>query len=237
MAHFFAMSALSPLAVEARRLDADRFLCALAAPAPMREGLFALLAFDGDLARIRGRAKEPALRHLRLAWWRQTLEAILEGHPPPRQPVAEALGAAIGRHNLSGALFERLVDGRESDLADEAPADAEFLAAATGGTLARLMLEVLDVREGPAVDAAQLVGTAYALTEQLRAGRAPADVGEVARHRLVEARHLLPRPPKVALPVLLPAVFVDERLRRPERRERGAWPVIRLVLAAWRHRF
>lgn len=231
------MSALSPLAAEARRCDSDRFLCALAAPAPMRESLFALLAFDADLVRIRSRAKEPALRHLRLAWWRQTLEAILEGHPPPRQPVAEALGAAIARHDLSGALIGRLLDGRESDLADEPSADAESLAEATGGTLARLMLEVLDIREGPAVEAAHLVGTAFALTEQLRAGRASADAGEAARNRLAEARHLLPHPPEVALPALLPAIFVDERLRRPERRERGAWPVIRLVVAAWRHRF
>jgi phytoene synthase len=231
------MSHLSPCALEARRLDNDRFLCALAAPAGKREALFALLALDGELAGIRSRAKEPLLRRMRLAWWRETLESVVAGAPAPRHPVAEALAAAVRTHDLSGESIRGLLDAREDDLDDEPHPDPEALAAATGAPLARLMLEVLGFRDGPVVAAATGVATAHSLADQCRAGRAPPALAETAASHLKEARRLLPRPPKAALPALLPAILIESRLRRPPWAGRGAWPLIRLVLAAWRGRF
>jgi len=145
--------------------------------------------------------REPMMGLMRLQWWRDALEGIYGG-TPRRHEVIAPLAAAIRDHRLERRLLDRLIDAREADMDPAPPADLAALedyAAATSGTLIRLVLAVLagngEVPPG-ARDAAEAIGTAWALTGLVRAvpfhararrlylpqaviGRAGLDVGQL----------------------------------------------------------
>lgn len=154
-----------------RRYDPDRFLTALFAPAERREDLFALYAFNHEIAKTREVVSEPLLGRIRLQWWREALDEIYAGRLR-RHEVAEPLAAAIGRHTLPRAPFDRLIDARELDLEEGAPATLaalESYAEATGGALVELALHILGAAEPAALAAGRRAGTAWALTGLARA--------------------------------------------------------------------
>src|SRR5262245_21470253 len=159
------------LAARARARDFDRYLTALFAPAECRPALFALIAFNDEIARVREAVTQPILGQIRLQWWRDALAQIYSGKPPAHD-VAQALAAAVTNSGLDRALLERMIDARESDLALEPPAHIEGLlsyASDTSGGLVELMLQSLGVAgEGPE-QAGRSVGTAYALVGLIRA--------------------------------------------------------------------
>jgi NADH dehydrogenase [ubiquinone] 1 alpha subcomplex assembly factor 6 len=165
-------SGLSPVAALVRRHDRDRFQTALFAPPPAREALFALYAFNYEIARVRESVREPMLGQIRLQWWREALDAAYAGTTPRRHEVVEPLTAAIGAHGLSRAHFDRLVDSRERDLDPASPptlAALEDYAAGSSAPLIRLALEVLGAVTPEAEAAAHEIGIAYALTGFIRA--------------------------------------------------------------------
>ena len=173
---------LSPVGAIARAADYDRYLSTLFAPAGSREALFALIAFNHEVARIPEVVSEPMLGRIRLQWWRETLEAIHADEPTRRHEVAVPLAAAIRAHGLDRAAFERLLDARESDLEPQVPPDLAALeryAAATGGSLAALMLQAAGTGETAALEAAGQVGTAWAMIGTLRAAPRAAAQGRV----------------------------------------------------------
>ncbi len=162
---------LSYCAVEVRRHDPDRFLCALFAPADRREDLFALCAFSLELARVREQVSEPMLGRIRLQWWRDAVEEIYSGIPR-RHAVIQPLHAAVKRYGLDRALLDRMIDAREADMDGKPPRDLAALegyADGTAGALAALSLAVLGVADEPAGRAARHVALAWALTGLLRA--------------------------------------------------------------------
>jgi phytoene synthase len=61
---------LSAVAELVRRHDRDRYMTALFAPAARREALFALYAFNYEIARVREAVTQPTLGQIRLQWWR-----------------------------------------------------------------------------------------------------------------------------------------------------------------------
>src|SRR6516164_4077804 len=113
---------LSAVAALVRRHDRDRFQTALFAPAGRREALFALYAFNYEIARVRETVREPMLGRIRLQWWREVIEAAYDGKPTRKHVVAEPLTAAIREHGLTHGEFDRLIDARELDLEDTPPA-------------------------------------------------------------------------------------------------------------------
>lgn len=162
---------LSPCANIVAKQDNDRYLTALFAPPDQREGLFALYAFNHEVAKTREVVTEPTLGLIRLQWWRESIEGAYAG-TPRRHEVVEPLAAAIAAQAPDRALFDRLIDGREADLDDTSPADMECLinyAQVTGAPLVRLACQMLGVRDEAVMEAATLVGTAWALTGILRA--------------------------------------------------------------------
>ena len=162
---------LSDCARQVRRFDHDRFLTALFAPADRREALFALYAFNLEVAKTREVVTEPLLGQIRLQWWRDSLSAAYRGAPPQHEvlvPLAEAI-AAFG---LTSASFDQLIDARQADLEETAPPDLaalEAYAEGTAGPIQSLALEILGVRDGPALEAARRVAVASAVTGLLRA--------------------------------------------------------------------
>jgi NADH dehydrogenase [ubiquinone] 1 alpha subcomplex assembly factor 6 len=160
------------LAAGLRQHDRDRYQTALFAPAERRNALFALYAFNYEVARIRESVREPMLGLIRLQWWRDALDEIYAGKPVRRHEVTVPLADAIAAHGLSKAPFAALLDARAQDM-EEAPPESltalESYAGATSGSLMQLALEVLGVRDAKAMAAGRSIGIAYALAGLLAA--------------------------------------------------------------------
>ncbi len=155
-----------------RRHDRDRYQTTLFAPAARREALFALYAFNYEIARVRESVTEPMLGQIRLQWWRENIAAAFDGGPVRHHPVAEALTGAIRERTLTRAHFDRLIEAREADLDDQPPPSLAALgeyAEASSGRLVRLALEMLGVHDSGAGEAGLHVGIAYSLAGLLRA--------------------------------------------------------------------
>lgn len=183
--------ALSYCAAEVRRADYDRYLAALFAPQEARERLFALYAFNHEIAKVRETASEPMLGQIRLQWWREAIEGIYAG-APRKHAVVEALHAAVAAAPPARADFAALFDAREFDLAGRAPASLAALEAYGEGSSSRLLYlaaAMLGARDEQTRAALRPLGIAWALTGLIRAipfharaGRqyVPADIADEA---------------------------------------------------------
>lgn len=152
-----------------RRHDPDRFLLSLFAPAGLREDLWALYAFNYEIAKTREVVTDTNLGLIRLQWWRDALGAFFEKGTAIPHPVGAALAAAISRHDLPRDFFDSLIYAREFDLEDRVPATLEGMAKYaefTAAPLTALSLRVQGVTDQPA---AVKISVAYALAGILRA--------------------------------------------------------------------
>ncbi len=173
---------LSAVGALARAADYDRYLSAVFAPAGRREALFALIAFNHEIARIPEAVSEPMLGRIRLQWWREVLDAAYASEPTRRHEVALPLADTIRACALGRAPFDALLKAREADLEEGGPADLAALeryAAGTGGALTELMVATSGAEGRPALEAGRQVGTAWALVGTLRAAPHAAAQGRV----------------------------------------------------------
>src|SRR5215472_10871218 len=90
-----AAARLSPVAALVRQHDRDRFQTVLFAPAARREALFALYAFNYEIASVRNRVTQPTLGRIRLEWWRESIAAAFENGLVHHHAVVAALTSAI----------------------------------------------------------------------------------------------------------------------------------------------
>jgi NADH dehydrogenase [ubiquinone] 1 alpha subcomplex assembly factor 6 len=220
---------LSPVAALVWRHDRDRFQTVLFAPAARREALFALYAFNHEIARVRERVSEPTLGRIRLEWWRETIAAACNGGAVRRHDVVEALSDAIRTQRPTREHFDRLIDARERDLDDAAPTSLAALedhAEAVSARLVYLALEMLGVGDQATRQAGFHIGIAYglagllrAMPHQARASRplVPFEVAAAASRHLALARGLRSAVARAALPALLPAIVAERYLRRLRR--------------------
>ena len=154
-----------------RAADRDRYLSALYAPEDKRPALFALYAFNAEIAAVRDRIREALPGEVRLQWWRDVITAgtaqTASGHP-----VAEALVAAIDTYRLPQAAFQNYLDARIFDLYDDpmpSRNDLEGYCGETAGAIIQLASLVLDPSAAPAFGTlAGHAGCAQAITGLLR---------------------------------------------------------------------
>lgn len=154
-----------------RAADRDRYLCALYAPEDRREALFALYAFNAEIAATRDRIHEALPGEVRLQWWRDVITsgdaAAGAGHP-----VAEALMEAIAAHNLPRQAFDNYLEARIFDLYDDpmpSRTDLEGYCGETASALIQLAALVLDPVAAPRFsDLAGRAGCAQAITGLLQ---------------------------------------------------------------------
>ncbi len=106
-----------------RDADRDRYLATLFAPAEHRDALFALYAFNAEIARVRDAAREPLPGEIRLQWWREALTGERDGEAAAN-PVAAALRATLTRNNFVATPLLELIEARIFDLYDEPMATA-----------------------------------------------------------------------------------------------------------------
>ena len=156
---------------EVRAHDRDRYLVTQFAPVPRRAALYALYAFNLEVAKTAELVSEELLGQIRLEWWREAIEECYDG-APRRHEVVEALAGAIREHDLTRGHFKRLIDARAFDLDPEPHATLaalEAYAEATSSTLIWLAMEVLGGAGDEAREAGRHIGVAFALTGLIRA--------------------------------------------------------------------
>ena len=173
-----------------RAHDHDRFLTLLFVPPAKRPALIALYAFNIEIARIAELVTEPMMGHIRLQWWRETLDGIPRGETrghAAADALREAGGIPIGR-------LQALVDARERDLSEDAFPDMaalEIYAEATSSELMASAAEILAGRPDAAASAGvtRHAGIAYALTGLLRALPVHASQGRLLLPADILGRH------------------------------------------------
>ncbi|HAT35390.1 MAG TPA: squalene/phytoene synthase family protein [Rhodospirillaceae bacterium] len=149
----------------------ESYVTSLFAPADRRPALWAIFAFNHEIAKTRETVSETTLGEIRLQWWRDAIGEIYDGSPR-RHQVVQALDGAVGRWGLSRGRFETLIDGRARDLSDEPFRDSAQLLAYLNDTtlpLNRLVLQVVETGHEEAEKAADAAAAAYGLTGLLRA--------------------------------------------------------------------
>lgn len=154
-----------------READPDRYLSTLYAPEAKRPALFALYAFNAEIASIRDRIREALPGEVRLQWWQEVIDGgsdrAADGHP-----VAEALLAAISEYGLPRAAFANYLEARLFDLFNDpmpSRADLEGYCGETASAIIQLAALILD--PGAATKSADLAGhagCAQAITGLLR---------------------------------------------------------------------
>ena len=171
------MTAADECATLVRRRDRDRYLATLYAPAAARPALFALHALDIELLSVVESTTEPMLGQIRLAWWREQLQALDSG-TAPAQPTLAALAAEVLPRGISGASLEPLEDASLALFDDDLDAHS-----AARATLFAAALRVLIASPDAALaDAAATAGIGWALVDAGRQGRAltPAQLDRAA---------------------------------------------------------
>jgi phytoene synthase len=155
---------------QVREADKDRFLATLFAPADKRAPLYALYAFDNEIAHVRDRISSPLPGEVRLQWWRDVLTDTARGDAGAN-PVAAALIETVRRFALPVPTLLDLIDAHTFDLYDEPMAtlaDLERYAAATSAGALRLAALMLNGGEGAGCgDAIHHAGIALAMTDIL----------------------------------------------------------------------
>lgn len=153
-----------------RAEDRDRYISVLFAPSAKRKHLFALYAFNAEIARVPEQVREPMMGELRLQWWRDAVDGHAAGDAS-RNPVANALIDTIKSCNLSRAYVHELLDARAFDFYSEPMQSLERLETyldSTSVSLLRLALQILDGEKTSGNSAAIHAGRAYALAGLLR---------------------------------------------------------------------
>lgn len=154
-----------------RERDPDRYFASLFAPLQHRAGLFALYAFNSEIAQVRERVNEPLPGEVRLQWWRDVLTGDARGNVQAN-PVAAAILETMLAYNLPVQALLDIIDARTFDLYDDpmpTMGDLEGYCGETSSSLVRLASIVLaDGKDPGGGSAAGHAGVAWALTGLMR---------------------------------------------------------------------
>lgn len=166
-----AFSAPLSLVQQVRAHDYRRFLAIQRAPAEARPALYALTAFNHEIASIAELVSEPMVGAIRLAWWREAVEELAAGKPPRAHPVVEGLAYLLRDTPILADDLLAMIVSREADLDPAHPASVDIFLAyldATAGALHLLWAHVLGADDSTHVSITSL-SRAYAILGLLRA--------------------------------------------------------------------
>ena len=195
-----------------RAADQDRALATVFAPAEHRRALYALYAFNIEIARVRGAVKEPLAGEVRLQWWRE-VAAGERAEEARGHPVASALVETMRRYDLPLRPFEEMIEGRHREL--EGPplgAELEDYCRQTSSTVMDLAGRILG---GGGRDFAGPAGIAYAMARLFRAKAHQDDLRGQAARSYEQALPLIAAAPAAVaaawLPVALVPLYLEAR--------------------------
>lgn len=154
-----------------RAADKERFLAGLFAPADQRRHLYALYAFNAEIARVREVIRTPMAGEIRLQWWRDALSGAATtqadratNHPLQgdvrANPVADALLATIATCSLPIEPLLALIEARSFDLYDDPMPSLDALYGYVRKTSSSLIALAALILGGPDPIATGLAGPA-----------------------------------------------------------------------------
>ena len=162
-----------------READKDRFLASLFAPAEGRRDLFALYAFNAEVAGVQDKVREPLAGEIRLQYWHDLVAGTGE---PGANPVAAALLEIVKRHALPRQPLLELLEARRFDLYEETfstRADLENYASNTSSAVIELAMRILDQPSGATPRLARSAGIGYAIAGLARSFAFHASRGKI----------------------------------------------------------
>lgn len=162
-----------------READKDRFLAGLFASAEGRRDLFALYAFNAEVAGVHARVREPLAGEVRLQYWHDLIEGIAE---PGANPVALSLLDTMSRHALPRQLLLDLIEARRFDVYDETfstHGDLEKYLVKTSSNVIELAMRVLGEPAASDIELARSAGIAYAISGLARSFAFHASRGKI----------------------------------------------------------
>ena len=153
-----------------RDYDPDRYLLSMLVAEPARRAaLWALFAFNYEIAKTREIVTEMQLGRIRLQWWRDALEGFYARGEVLEHQVLAPLVEAIKAYDLPREGFETLIEAREFDLEDTRPENIEgFLNYCELTNAPLLRLAALIEGADPLMEPVSVIGTNYGLTGVLR---------------------------------------------------------------------
>ncbi|KAK9803446.1 hypothetical protein WJX73_001804 [Symbiochloris irregularis] len=163
-------AALSYCIQQVRQSDYENYLWSVQLPKAVRAAVFALRAFNVEVAMISENVSQSALQQIRFQWWREAVNSVLTDRPV-KHPVIEALSQiSLGlpdRYHL-----QRIVSAREKDaLSPVPPGSCRELEDYAEGTMSQLLFLQCKAAAlmGPEIDhAASHLGKAVGLAALLR---------------------------------------------------------------------
>jgi phytoene synthase len=122
----------------APELDADRRLALTYVPARHRPAIRALWSLDATLGTVLAGGREPLISQIKLAWWRDALEA-LDRSPPPAEPVLQSVAEYVIPSGVPGTELSQMEGGWTVLLGQDSLTldDLNRYAATRGGLLFR----------------------------------------------------------------------------------------------------
>ncbi|GCB67635.1 hypothetical protein scyTo_0012169, partial [Scyliorhinus torazame] len=135
-----------------RNRDYEGFLSSLLLPPEFHSSVFALRAFNVELAQVQDLVTQKTIGLMRMQYWRQMIEDIYSDNSPP-QPIAIELWK---EKNLNENAYRNIKD-------------LESYAENAQSSLIYLVLEVLGVKNIHADHAASHIGKAQGIVTCLRA--------------------------------------------------------------------
>eukprot|EP00043_Microstomoeca_roanoka_P028317 m.17571 g.17571 ORF g.17571 m.17571 type:complete len:296 (+) comp8317_c0_seq2:115-1002(+) len=159
----------------------EHYLTALLLPDTAVNSVFALRAFNAQVARVRDDAREPNAVRMRYLFWSDVIDGLkrqnnkeADASTTPsqlRHPVALALQEVAKEHDLTLSFLRQLIRARQSQ-SDDAPfqtlQEAETYAEQTCSSLYYLTLECMNIRNQHADHVASHLGRAEGLVTLLR---------------------------------------------------------------------
>ena len=173
--------------VELRKYDYYRYLCCLLAPEKFRSKLLTIYAFNNEIAKIKDIITEPMAGHIRLQWWRETIDDIYNGaQKDHKNEIVSSLYELISKTKIPKKMFDDLIDAREDDIDFSTPQDLNDIkqyAINTSSNLFYLIFSALNINGQQDHEAAYRAGISYAITGIMRS----------IKHRAYRKQIMLPK--------------------------------------------
>ena len=141
-----------------------------------RQAIIALYAFCREVDDVVDECADPALAAIKLAWWRQEIDALYGGRPS--HPVTQALAIALPRFPLAREQLLEIVAGMEMDLLQNRYADfpaLQLYCYRVASVVGLAAASIFGYSQQATRDYAEALGLAFQLTNIIR------DVGEDAQ--------------------------------------------------------
>lgn len=136
-----------------KRGDPDRFYAAMTARPADRAALFALAAFNLEVARAPWVTKEAMIAEMRLQWWLDVIDEIFTDGPARRHEVVDALAPVLARGGMNRAWFDALINARKWDIYPDAHKDEAAFEAYIQATSSNLTKAAFTALGGTVSDA------------------------------------------------------------------------------------